>query len=118
VNRPPLDIDGQRAPSVEELSLARQVISRSGLVEALEPHLDPGTGRPRRLPLEALLVALQANALHRHHQGHLVDVARLLNAMSDEQRRSLGITHWEPDQAYRRVTWLFEPPWKSWRLGS
>lgn len=107
MKRPPIDIDGHRAPSVEELSLARQIVRRSGLVQALEPHLDPGTGRPRRLSLEAMLVALQANALQRHHQAHLVDVARLLNALSDEERARLGITHWDPDQTYRRVTWLF-----------
>jgi hypothetical protein len=107
VTRPPLDREGQRAPSTEELSLSGQIIRRSGLVQAMTPHLDSDTGRSRRLPLEAFLIALQANALQRHHQAHLIDVARLLIALSDEHRARLGITNWDPDQAYRRETWLF-----------
>ena len=39
-------------------------------------------------------MAAQLNALHRHHQGHLVEIARILNAMTAEQRASLGISEW------------------------
>lgn len=105
--RPPIDQEGRRAPSNEELSLARQVIKRSGLVEALSPHMDFEVGRPRRIPLEALLVCFQMNALERHHQAHVIAVARLINAMTDEQRASLGITNWDESQAYGRVDWLY-----------
>jgi hypothetical protein len=103
----PLDLGGGRTTTAEELSLARQIIGRSGLVEALSPQLDAEVGRHRRLSLEALLVAFQVNALQRNHEGHLVDVARLLNAMTDGQRLSLGLTTWEPRQAYARVVFLF-----------
>ena len=107
MKRPPLDTDGHRRPSANELALARQIVRRSGVVEALSPYVDSDTGRRRRLPFEALLVALQANALQRHHQAHLVDVARLLNALSDKERKQLGISEWKPDESYSRVVWLF-----------
>jgi hypothetical protein len=107
MGRPPLDVDGGPPPSGAEMSLARQIVRRSGVVETLLPHLDAEVGRPRRLPLEALLVALQLNALGRRHQAHLIDVARLLNAMTDEQRRSIGIKVWDEAEAYDRVDWLF-----------
>ena len=41
----------------------------------LAPHLDSEVGRPRQLSLEGFLVALQLNALHRHHRAHLVQAA-------------------------------------------
>lgn len=107
MRKPPIDLAGRRAPSKEELSLARQVVKRSGLARALSPYMDFEVGRPRRIPLEALLVAFQVNALQRHHQAHVIDIARLFNAMTAEQRVSLGITYWEEDQAYMRVDWLY-----------
>src|SRR5207248_1005591 len=61
----------------------------------------------RTLPLEAFLVAAQLNALHRHHQGHLVEIARILNGMTAEQRASLCISDWDPSEAYDRVERLF-----------
>ncbi|HEV8065114.1 MAG TPA: hypothetical protein VGP46_09790, partial [Acidimicrobiales bacterium] len=98
---------GGRATTPEEFSIARQVIGRSRLVPALSPLLDSDKGRPRHLSLEGLLVAMQVNALHRHHQGHIIEVARILNAMTPEQREVLGITRWDAAEAYPRVDWLF-----------
>jgi hypothetical protein len=57
--------------------------------------------------LEALLVALQLNALHPHHEAHLVMAARVLNAMNDDQRAALGMQRWDPAEAYPRVERLF-----------
>lgn len=105
--RPPLDLRGRRCPSTDEFSLAQQIVDRSGVVAGLGPYVDCEVGRHRRIPLRALLVAFQVNALQRHHEAHLVDVARLFNAMTPEQRESLGIHHWDEEQAYSRVTWLF-----------
>jgi hypothetical protein len=107
MNRPPLDVYGGHATSGAELSIARQVIDRSGVIDALQPLLDADVGRPRHLSLLAMLVAFQVNALHRHHQGHLVQAARVLNALTDEQRQSLGIVRWDPEEAYPRLEWLF-----------
>ncbi|MGA2529091.1 MAG: hypothetical protein ABSG36_08005 [Acidimicrobiales bacterium] len=106
-HRPPLDLSGGRRPTTEEFSLARQIVRRSRVLEALSPHFEVEVGRPRHLPLEALLVALQMNALQRSHQAHLIDIARLLNALEDEERDKLGIKHWDKEEAYARVTWLF-----------
>jgi hypothetical protein len=52
-------------------------------------------------------VACQLNALARHHRGHLIEVARVINAMTDEQRSSLGIVDHDPEQTYNRVDRLF-----------
>jgi hypothetical protein len=76
-------------------------------VAALTPVIDADVGRPRHLSLEGLLVGFQLNALRRHHEGHLVEVARVLNALTDEQRNALGIRGWDPEESYPRVDRLF-----------
>ena len=63
VSRAPLDLSGGRPTSGSELNIARQVIIRSGVVDALNPLVDSGIGRPRHLSLLGLLVACQLNAL-------------------------------------------------------
>ncbi|HYV01089.1 MAG TPA: hypothetical protein VEM93_01930, partial [Actinomycetota bacterium] len=52
-------------------------------------------------------MAAQLNAFARHHQAHLVEIARTLDALSDDQRRALGICGWDQEQAYDRVEYLF-----------
>jgi hypothetical protein len=64
--------------------MARQVIDKSGDLQVLTPLIETRVGRPRTLTLKAFLVAAQVNALHRHHQGHLVEIARVLNAFTPE----------------------------------
>src|SRR5205814_6304161 len=98
---------GGRATGETDLQIARQIIVKSGVLPVLTPLLETGMGRPRTLPLEAFLVAAQLNALHRHHQGHLVEIARILNGMTAEQRASLCISDWDPSEAYDRVERLF-----------
>jgi hypothetical protein len=105
--RPPIDTGGGRATGETDLQIARQIIEKSGVLPVLSPLLEKGIGRPRTLPLEAFLVAAQLNALHRHHQAHLIEIARILNAMTPEQRASLGIGEWDPAEAYGRVERLF-----------
>jgi hypothetical protein len=107
VSRPPLDTSGGRPTTAAELNVARQLVDRSGLVELLGPHIDAEVGRPRTLSLLGFLVAAQLNALHRHHQAHLVEIARVLNALTDDQRSSVGIVAWDPDEVYLRVERLF-----------
>ena len=107
MSRPPLDTGGGRPTTAAELSVARQIVDRAGLVDLLAPHLDSEVGRPRTLSLLGFLVAGQLNALHRHHQGHLVEIVRVLNALTDDQRRSLGVVSWDPDESYDRVGRLF-----------
>src|SRR5712691_12706882 len=107
MKRAPIDTDGGRATGETDLQIARQVIDRSGVLPVLSPILESGVGRPRTLSLQGFLVAAQLNALHRHHQGHLVEIARILNAMTSEQRASLGISEWDPSEAYDRVERLF-----------
>jgi hypothetical protein len=105
--RPPLDTSGGRPASGAELNVARQLIERSGITEILGPLLDAEVGRPRKLSLLGFLVACQVNALHRHHQAHLVEVARILNALTEAQRHSLGITGWNAEESYPCVERLF-----------
>ncbi|HEY5024052.1 MAG TPA: hypothetical protein VII76_03675 [Acidimicrobiales bacterium] len=47
------------------------------------------------------------NGLRRHHQAHLVEYARLVNGLTDEQRETLGFTRHDPDQSYDRIERLF-----------
>ena len=105
--RAPLDTCGGRSTSGAELNLARQLIERSGIVEVLTPFIEADVGRPRQLSLLGFMAACQLNALNRHHQGHLVEVARTLNALTDVQRRQLGVTDWDPEESYPRVARLF-----------
>jgi hypothetical protein len=107
MNRSPLETGGGATPTAGDFERARQVVATSGIGAVIEPHLEHGTGRPRMLPLRALLVAFQINALGRHHQAHLVEAARVLNAMTDQQRGRLGITSWDPTETYARVERLF-----------
>jgi hypothetical protein len=90
-----------------ELQLAVGIIDRSGVVAVLEPHFAADTGRHRVLGLKALLVGCQLNALARHHKGHLIEVARVINALTDEQRGQLGIVGHDPAQTYDRVDRAF-----------
>jgi hypothetical protein len=106
LSRAPLDLTG-RACSSDEFHIARQIVARSGVVEALAPYMDSEVGRHRRLSLEGLLVAFQINALQRDHQAHLIEAARILNGLDDDYRRRIGIKEWDEDEAYARVTWLF-----------
>jgi hypothetical protein len=105
--RAPIDTGGGRATGETDVQVARQIIDKSGVLPVLWPLLETGVGRPRTLPLEAFLVAAQLNALHRHHKAHLVEIARILNAMTPEQRASLGIGEWDPSEAYDRTERIF-----------
>jgi hypothetical protein len=105
--RAPLDQVGGRTPSGAELNVARQLVERSDILETLEPFIDAEVGRPRHLSLRGFLVACQLNAVNRHHQGHLVEIARTLNALTDKQRQSLDVTSWDPAESYPRVNRLF-----------
>ena len=48
-------------------------------------------------------MACQLNALVRHHKAHLIEVARIINALTDDQRSRLGIVKHDPTQTYDRV---------------
>jgi hypothetical protein len=114
--RAPLDQEGGRTPSGAELNVARQLVERSDILETLEPFIDAEVGRPRNLSLLGFLVACQLNALNRHHQGHLVEIARTLNALTEKQRHGLEVTSWDPAESYPRVARLFTKIAKSWTL--
>lgn len=105
--RPPIDTSGGRATGPTELQIACQVIEKSGVLPVLTPLLETGVGRPRTLTLKAFLVAAQVNALHRHHQGHLVEIARILNAMTPDQLAALGVMEWNPAEAYDPTERMF-----------
>ena len=49
------------------------------------------------------MVALQLNALQRHHRAHLVQAARGLKVLTDDQRASLSIGGRDPAEADPRV---------------
>lgn len=107
MTRRSLDTEGRRGVSSGDFMIACSLIHKSGVLEVLAPLVDSDVGRPRYLSLEGFLVALQLNASYPHHDAHLVEVARLLNSMTDEQRSSIGIPSWSEEQAYDRVERLF-----------
>lgn len=105
--RAPMDANGGRPTSATDLQIACRVVDRSGVVAVLSELLDAEVGRHRTISVRGLLVALQLNALARHHRAHLVEVARIINALTDDQRVELGIVRHDPEQAYNRVDRLF-----------
>jgi hypothetical protein len=105
--RAPLDASGGRPTTGHELQLACGIVDRSGVVDVLEPSFTAEVGRHRTISLRGLLVACQLNALVRHHKAHLIEVARVINAMTDEQRDRLGIVNHDPAQTYDRVDRTF-----------
>jgi hypothetical protein len=107
MSRAPLDTSGGPPTSGAELSIARQLVARSAVVKRLAAYVTADVGRPRQLSLEGLFVALALNALRPHHVAHLVGAARVLNALTEEQRKSLGVARWDPDESYSRVERLF-----------
>jgi hypothetical protein len=107
LKRAPIDTSGGRPTSTAELNIARQLVMKSGVTSVLDPYVESEVGRPRQLNLKAMLVAMQVNALHRHHKAHLVETARVINALTEEQRQSLGLDDWDAAEAYPRVERLF-----------
>jgi hypothetical protein len=83
------------------------VVDLSGVVGLLEPLATPEVGRPRAIGVRAFLVAAQVNSLARHHRGHLVEVARVINAWSTAQRARLVVTGHDPAQTYHPADRLF-----------
>lgn len=69
--------------------------------------MDSDVGRPRTLSVRGLLVACQLNAMGRHHRGHLIEVARTVNALTDSQRVELGFRSHDPGETYDRIDRLF-----------
>lgn len=105
--RAPIDANGGRATSATDLQIASRIVDRSGVAPVLSELLDAEVGRHRTISVRGLLVALQLNALARHHRAHLVEVARIINAMTDGQRAEVGIARHDPEQNYNRVDRLF-----------
>jgi len=50
---------------------------------------------------------MQVNGLRRHHQGQLVEHARVVNGLTDDQRSAIGFENHNPDQTYDRLERLF-----------
>lgn len=105
--RAPIDTGGGRPTSDTELQVALRVVHRSGIVPPLSGLLDSDVGRPRTVSLLGFFVGAQLNAMVRHHRGHLVEVARALNALTDDQRHRLELRNWDPEQTYDRIERLF-----------
>lgn len=106
-HRAPLDTTGGRLTTAHDLQIAVGIVNRSGMLEVLEPLFVADVGRHRTLKLKAFLVACQLNALVRHHRGHLIEVARVINALTDDQRAQLGIDRHNPALTYDRVERTF-----------
>jgi hypothetical protein len=101
------ETNGGRAMSETDLQIASRVLDRSAVLPVLSALMDSEVGRHRATSVRGLLVSCQLNALARHHRAHLVEVAPIINILSDAQRASLAIVNHDAAQAYTRVDRLF-----------
>jgi hypothetical protein len=108
-----LDIPGPgSAPGEETVTFAAELIDRSGKAPAIEAALAHRTGRPRPLPVRAVLAALLCLALD-DRPLFLTEVTRLLFCqLPPACRRLLGVpgtatTERAFKAAYRRVRYCF-----------
>jgi hypothetical protein len=98
--------------SDQTVAFAAGLIDRSGKAPAIEAALAHRTGRPRPLPVRAVLTALLSLALE-DRPLFLTEVTRLLFCQSSTtSRRMLGVTGAITTQraflaAYRRVRYCF-----------
>lgn len=98
-------------PSDEAIAFCISVIDASHVATRLEALLVQPTGRPRTLPLRALLVALMLLAID-DRALHLKAAARTLYSLSPCWRDELGVVGQAPDETsllarYRCVRYLF-----------
>jgi hypothetical protein len=100
------------APGEETVAFAAGLIDRSAKAPVIEAALAHATGRPRPLPVRAVLTALLCLALG-ERPLFLTEVTRLLfSQLSPASRRLLGVpgtatTHRAFLAAYRRVRYCF-----------
>ena len=113
MDRPGLDIpQPSTLPGDETVAFAAGLIDRSGTAPVIEAALAHKTGRPRPLPVRAVLIALLCLALD-DRPLFLTDVTRLLfGQLPGASRVLLGVTGTIPTQrafqaAYRRVRYCF-----------
>ena len=104
--RAPLDVTG-RPTSATEFAQAIRVVDRSQIVPALIPYVEAQVGRPCTFTLRGLLVVMVINGARRHHVAHLVELARIVNGLTESQRTTLGFTKHDPAQTYDRVDRLY-----------
>jgi hypothetical protein len=101
--RPRLWMRGKRPPSDEEFTGAVEQVRSTGLCNELEPYVDLTGGRPGTIPLRALLVCMQLNAMAHHHKGHVAETARTMVSLSCHQQMALGLRDTNPETIYKRV---------------
>jgi hypothetical protein len=108
-----LDIPGPGpAPDEQAVAFAAELIDRSGTAPAIEAALAHRTGRPRPLPVRAVLTALLCLALD-DRPLFLTEATRLLfQQLSLASRQLLGVPGTATTQrafkaAYRRVRYCF-----------
>ena len=101
-----------RAPGEQAVAFAAELIGRSGKAPVIEAALAHRTGRPRPLPVRAVLTALLCLALD-DRPLFLTEVTRLLFCqLPPASRRLLGVpgaaaTERAFQNAYRRVRYCF-----------
>ena len=100
------------APDEQTVTFAAELIDRSGKAPVIEAALAHRTGRPRPLPVRAVLTALLCLALE-DRPLFLTDATRLLfGRLPEASRIMLGVTGTATTQrafkaAYRRVRYCF-----------
>jgi hypothetical protein len=104
---PPAGLAGEQA-----VTFAAELIDRSGTAPVIEAALAHATGRPRPLPVRAVLTALLCLALDDRPLFPTEATRLLFCQLSDASRARLGVPGTAPTQraflaAYRRVRYCF-----------
>ncbi len=104
---PPASGDPGPPPTHSQFQDAVRIVEASGVTPVLAARIDTPSGRPRALTVRGYYVAALLSAIRHPHRAWVSDIAGMLNSMTDQQRRSLGIPSWPRKGAYKRTFYLF-----------
>jgi hypothetical protein len=105
--RAPIDLKGNRRFTTGQVQTLRRLLQTSGVLEPVTDRLHASSGRPRSLTVLAFIWATLVNGTQRHHQAHVVELARILNSLTADQLGILGVVAWSEHLSYGRVDRMF-----------
>jgi hypothetical protein len=97
-----LNFRGARAPSTRELDEAIGQVRRSGVVPVIAFHLHRRRDAESRCSVKGYEVAITLHGYLKAHRMALIDIVRLMNALSHDALNLLGMPRWTPIGSYDR----------------
>jgi len=105
--RAPIDATAHRRFTTGEVLTLQRQVRASGVLQPLQDRLEHSIGRPRAVTVEAFVWATLANGKQRHHQGHIIELARTLNSLTPSQLSLLGVNDHDESQTFDGLDRLF-----------